>query len=81
MTREEIFERMNKVFREVFDNDELTVSEKTTASDVAGWDSLMHVTLISEVEDEFDVHFAMKEIADISNVGEMVDLIFNRITM
>ena len=75
MTREEVYSKLNKVFREVFDNDTITVTDTTTAPDVKGWDSLMHITLISEVEDAFDIHFEMKDVTRMKNVGEMVDKI------
>lgn len=75
MTREEVFSRLNKVFREVFDNEELTVEDRTKANDVERWDSLMHITLVSEVEDEFDLHFEMRDVTKMQNVGDMVDKI------
>ena len=75
MDRNEIFERLNDVFREVFDDGSITVTETTTAADIDGWDSLMHITLISAVEDEFDVAFQMKEVVKMKNVGDMVDVI------
>ena len=62
MDRNEIFERLNDVFADVFDDDTITVSEDTTAADIDGWDSLMHITLISAVEDEFDIKFDMKSV-------------------
>ncbi len=75
MERSEVFERLNQVFREVFDDDAITVTEETTAADVAGWDSLMHITLIAEVEEEFDMKFPMKSVVSMKNVGDMVDVI------
>ena len=74
MTREEIFEGLNEVFSDVFDED-IVVNENTTADDIEDWDSLMHITLISAVEDEFDMKFDMKDIVNLKNVGEMVDII------
>ena len=74
MTREEIFEGLNEVFSDVFDED-IVVNENTTADDLEDWDSLMHITLISAVEDEFDMKFDMKDIVNLKNVGEMVDII------
>ena len=44
-------------------------------SDIEGWDSLMHISLISAVEDEFDIKFSMKEVVNMENVGEMADII------
>lgn len=75
MTREEAFEKMNGVFREVFDEDDITVTEETTAKDIDDWDSLMHITLVSEIEDAFGVHFEMRDVSKMQNVGEMVDKI------
>ncbi len=74
MTRQEIFEKLNEVFSDVFD-EELTVTDATTAADVEDWDSLTHITLIAEVEDTFGVKFSMKEVLGLKNVGEMVDII------
>jgi len=74
MTRQEIFEKLNEVFSDVFDED-ITVTDATTAADIADWDSLTHITLISEVEDAFGIKFSMKEVLGLNNVGEMADLI------
>lgn len=79
MTREEVYERLNAVFADVFDDEELTVNDETTAADVDGWDSLMHITLIDAVEEEFDISFDMKTIVKLKNVGEMVDVICSEI--
>ncbi len=75
MDTNEIFERLNEVFRDVFDDDTITVTEDTTAADVDDWDSLMHITLISAVEDEFDIKFNMKDVVSMKRVGDMVDII------
>ena len=75
MTREEVYERLNAVFQDVFDDETLTVNDETTAADVDGWDSLVHITLIDAVEEEFDISFDMKTIVKLKNVGEMVDVI------
>lgn len=75
MTRKEAYEKLNEVFRDVFDDESIELNDSTTAKDVAGWDSLMHITLISEIEDAFDIHFEMKDVTKMSNVGEMVDKI------
>ena len=79
MSREEVYERLNAVFADVFDDDELTVNDETTAADVDGWDSLMHITLIDAVEEEFDISFDMKTIVKLKNVGEMVDKILEEV--
>ena len=75
MDRSQIFDELNQVFREVFDRPDLTVTETTSARDVDGWDSLMHITLIAELEDRFDMKFRMKEVKGMQSVGEMADII------
>lgn len=79
MSREEVYERLNEVFQDVFNDDDLMVSDNTTAADVDGWDSLRHITLLSAIEDEFDITFAMKEVVKLKNVGQMVDAILNQL--
>lgn len=75
MERNEIFERLNGVFRDVFDDDSITVTDSTAASDIEDWDSLTHITLLSAVEDEFGISFNMKDVVKMQNVGDMADII------
>ncbi len=74
-----IFKRLNKVFQDVFDDDTITVTPKTTANDIEDWDSLEHITLISAVEREFKMKFKMGEISSMKNVGEMAQIISSRV--
>ena len=60
----------------VFDDAGISVDAETRAADIDGWDSLMHITLISAIEGEFDIVFAMKDIVDMKNVGDMADCVF-----
>ena len=78
MDTREIFERRDRVFQDVFDDDTIHVTPKTTADDIEDWDSLEHITLISAVEREFRMKFKMGEISSMKNVGEMVDIIKSR---
>lgn len=75
MTREDVFERLNKVFQEVFDDESITVGEETTAEDIDDWDSFEHINLVVAVEDEFSFKIPMGKVVTMKNVGEMVDII------
>ncbi|MCR4851332.1 MAG: acyl carrier protein [Lachnospiraceae bacterium] len=75
MTREDILEQVTQILRDEFEDDELEVTEETTAADVEDWDSLAHISLIHEVEQNFDIKFTLGEIQDFQNVGEMIDSI------
>ena len=74
----EIYERLNDIFRDVFDDASLSVTPATTAADIEDWDSLSHITLMAAVEDEFRMKFSMKEVVEMKNVGEMVTIIAAR---
>lgn len=75
MTREEVFERLNGVFQEVFDDEDITVNDETVADDVDGWDSFEHINLIVAIEEEFSFKIPMGKVVTMKNVGEMVDII------
>ena len=75
MTREEVYERLQAVFRDVFDDRKIVLKDTTTAKDIMGWDSLAHINLIAAVEDEFDIKFSLQDVYNLKNVGELVDII------
>lgn len=74
MNRQEIFKKLNEVFSDIFDED-IVVTDATTSADITEWDSLTHITLISEIEDTFGIKFSMKDVLGMANVGEMADII------
>lgn len=78
MTREEIFEGLNEVFQDVFDDEDIIVTDATIADDIEDWDSLEHINLIVAVEKKFGIKFTMGEVSGMKNVGEMADLIAQR---
>jgi acyl carrier protein len=67
--------RLQAVFRDVFDDDELVIDRSTTSDDIEDWDSLRHVGLVVNVEVAFGIKFTSLEVASLANVGEMLDLI------
>ena len=75
MDRKEIIAKLTEIIKDVLDLKELSLTEATVASDVEGWDSLSHITIISEVEEEFDMKFPMKSVIGMKNIGEMIDII------
>ena len=71
-------ERLNEVFRDVFDDSSITVDDNTTSKDIEDWDSLEHINLVGAVEQEFKMRFKMKEVSSMKNVGEMADIVAER---
>ena len=72
-------EKVQQIFREVFDDDSLVITDSTNSSDIEDWDSLEHIALVVSMEKEFDLKFDLKEVNELANVGEMVDLIASKL--
>lgn len=68
-------ERLQQIFRDVFEEDELVLREDMTMKDIDAWDSVAHFQMIMETELEFDIKFSTAEIAGFKNVGELLALI------
>lgn len=79
MTRQEILEQLADIIRDIFDDDELDITEQTTAADVEDWDSLEQINILVATEREFSVKFSVSEVEGLRNVGEMVDLIASKL--
>mgnify|MGYP000989739472 CR=1 FL=1 len=79
MTREEIFIGVRDIFRDIFDEDDLVIQDATTSDDIEDWDSLNHINLVSAIEKEFSIRFALGELSTLKDVGAMVDLIVEKL--
>jgi len=75
MSKAEIYEKINIVFRDIFDDENITVDETTVANDIEEWDSLQHISLIAAIEEEFEVKFSMDEMLEMHSVADMVRFI------
>lgn len=75
MTREEVFAKVQDIFRDIFDDETLEIVDSTNSSDIDEWDSLNHINLIVAIEKEISIKFSFEELATLKNVGAMVDLI------
>lgn len=75
----ELKEQLNEIFCEVFDDDDIRISEEMTANDVDGWDSLSHVNLIVTIESKFNIKFTQKELLTFKNVGDLLSAIRSKL--
>lgn len=78
MERTEILNEVQGIFRDILDNEEIELSNATTADDIDEWDSLTHIQLIVAIEKQFKIKFTSKEILSWNNVGEMIDCIASK---
>lgn len=65
-----VFEQLQEIFREAFDDDELTIFPEMTAKDIEDWDSLMQIQLIVSAERRFSIKFTTEEMNGLKNVGD-----------
>ena len=79
MERSDIFKKVNEIFCDELDNDDIVLTDETTADDVEEWDSLSHVQLIVAIEKAFGIKFTSNEILSWNNVGELIDSIETRL--
>jgi acyl carrier protein len=71
----QIYERLTEIFRDIFDDDSISVTPELSAKDVDGWDSLTHIRLMLTVEKAFKIKFSTSEIGALKEVSDLVTLI------
>ncbi len=79
MSREEIFNGVQNIFRDIFDDNDLIISDSTNSDEIEDWDSLNHINLVSAIEKEFKIRFALRELMTLKDVGAMVDLMVKKL--
>ena len=75
MERLEITEKINAIFIDVLDNEDIVITESTIANDIDEWDSLTHIQLVVAIEKYFKIRFTSKEIQSWNDVSEMITCI------
>ena len=75
----EIHDGLQRIAREVFDDDSLVLTDATTAGDVPNWDSLAHVNFMYSVENEFDIQFSEDEFVGFENVGRLKQILLGKL--
>jgi acyl carrier protein len=72
---EKIYETLNEIFQDVFDDEDIVVDAGTNSDTIEDWDSLEHINLVVAIEKAFGLKFSMDEVTGMKNVGEMVEII------
>lgn len=75
MKKEEIIEKLQEIFVDVFGDENIRITEETSAEDIAAWDSLTNISILAAIQDEFAVTFEIDEIVVMKNVGDMINSI------
>jgi acyl carrier protein len=76
----DLLPEIQEIFRDIFDDSSLVITRDSNASTVEDWDSLAHVNLVTAIEKKYKVRFALGELQELKNVGDMIDLIQKKLT-
>ena len=71
----QILKKLNKIFRNIFNDKKLKIHYKTNSSQIEEWDSLNQIKLILACEKEYKVKLNIRDINNLKNVGQMVSLL------
>ena len=75
MRRQQLFEIVQEIFRDIFEDENLILQESTNSNDIDDWDSLNHINLVVAIESELKIKFNLDELTELKDVGAMIDLI------
>ena len=76
----DILKKLQPIFQDIFEDDDLLITAESDADSVEGWDSLAHIVLIFAIEEEFEIKFALGELEAMQDVGDMVELIQKKLS-
>jgi acyl carrier protein len=79
MGKTDILKQVQDIFRDILDDENIILSDASTAEDIEDWDSLTHIQLIKAIEKNFSIRFTSREILSWNNVGEMLDCIKSKL--
>ena len=75
MNRDAITNRITEIFRDIFDDQALIITDRTTALDIEDWDSLEQINLLVAIEKLFDIKFSVNDVENLADVGQTIDLV------
>jgi acyl carrier protein len=79
MEKQIVSSKLTEIFRKVFNDSNIVLRDELTANDVDQWDSLTHMILVTEIENEFAIKFKLKELNKMRNVGDMIEIILSKV--
>jgi acyl carrier protein len=74
-----LLEELQDIFRDIFDQPNLVITRESSASTIEDWDSLTHVNLVTAIEKRYKVKFALGELQELKNVGDLMDLLTKKL--
>ncbi len=75
MNEKQLLNKVNQIFKEILEIEELSLNRKDQIIDIDGWDSLNHVKIILGIESEFNIRLKASEVFDIEIIDELIEAI------
>lgn len=75
MQTQEILQKLEEIFQDIFDDEGIVLKPSTSSADIEDWDSLAQINIVVAVQDEFGIKLSVAEATSLHNVGELVELI------
>jgi acyl carrier protein len=75
MDKQTVFDAVQQIFRDNFDDDTLQITRETCADDIEDWDSLEQINLLTAMEKRFCIKFKLEDVRGLKNVGDLLDLV------
>ena len=75
MNEQQIFDAVQNIFRDNFDDDSLVLTRETTADDIEDWESLEQINLLTAIEKKFNIKFKLSDVRGLKDVGDLLDLV------
>jgi acyl carrier protein len=79
MNTDEIFESLQEIFKDLFDNDNLELTREMSSDDIEDWDSVAQISLVLTIENSLNVRISASELEELANVGDIVDLVNSKL--
>ena len=81
MSRDDIKKSIQQIFRDIFDDEQLNISDETNAGDIEDWDSLEQINILVAIQREFTIKFSIDDVEKLENVGQTIDLVESKLTL
>ncbi|MFL1895409.1 acyl carrier protein [Aquimarina sp. 2-A2] len=72
MEKDKIYENVTQAFRKVLEHENFNLKDTTSADDVEGWESITHMMIITEIENQLNIKFKLMDLMNMHNVGDLV---------
>lgn len=66
-----IDQKLQSIFRDVFDNDAIEVRDDLSPETFADWDSFHQVKLVIAIEEDFEIKFTTDEAVSLKSVAQL----------